>query len=173
MPREVLDIGSRLYPLWTRWAPRLRSSRQASSVRPSIARAARARALYSSCSRPTMKPSRPCGKSVSSASAVSGRVAGIAPWPPTSTVDCSNRASPSFGAPSARPSITSLFPVVVAGFVPPTSLPRRSLGEGGRQARRHLLRAARAQDSRGPEQQPLATKSSSKPDAQPPLTPTR
>ena len=56
---EVLDIGSRLHPLWTRWGPRLCSSRQGTTVRPCIARATRARAHYSNSSRPTMKPSRP------------------------------------------------------------------------------------------------------------------
>ena len=92
----------------------------------------RARALYSNSSRPTTKPSNPCGKSASSANTGSGRVAGIAPSPPTSIVDCSNRGSPSLGARSVRPSSTLLFPVVVAGFVPraarsaPPSSPRCS-----------------------------------------------
>ena len=129
--------GSRLHFLWRRWGPHLRSSHQATGVRPCIARATRARALYSNSSRPTTKPSNPCGKSVSSASTVSGKVAGIAPSPPISIVDYLNRASPSFGARSVRPSTTLLFPVVVAGFVLRAGL-----------SRRHLLRDARAPDPR-------------------------
>ena len=89
---EVLDIGSRLHPLWTRWGPRLCSSRQGTTVRPCIARATRARAHYSNSSRPTMKPSRPCCEERFERRYVSGRGAGIVPWPPTSIADFLNPA---------------------------------------------------------------------------------
>ena len=123
LPREVFDDRSRLHPLWIPWRQFPSSSRQRTTVHPFIARETHAQALSTNSSTPITKPSRPCGRSDSSASTAFGEATGIPPWPPTKTAVCSNPVSLASGARTANSSSSSRSP---AGVVDSVRLVARS-----------------------------------------------
>jgi len=115
--REVSCSRSRLYLPWAPWRQLLLSSRSQTSVLPVTARGIHARALFTNSSTPITKPSRPCGKTASSATTGFGEATGIAQWPPTKTVASSNQDSLASGARAANSSSSSLSRAGVGDFV--------------------------------------------------------